>query len=598
MKRMGAWIKDPQNAEVSFRVFAFDKPEISLVVQSKDRVELFPMTEERPHVYTATVTGLGLDLLYKFRLANDKNFPDPYSHFQPFGVHEFSQVVNHQTYTWHDQSWPGRDLEEMVIYELHVGTFTAEGTFRAAAAKLDYLLELGVNTLELMPLAQTPGRWNWGYDGVFLFSVNHNYGTPDDLKYLIDQCHQKGLAVLLDVVYNHLGPEGNYLPEFGPYFTYKHETPWGAAVNYDDAFCEFTRQMVLDNVTHWIENYHFDGLRLDAVHAILDDSELHILQEISQTVKKLAAQQGRRLVVIAETDENNVKLINPIDQGGYGIDAQWMDDFHHCIHTVLTGELDGYYLDYGRIKDFEKVFKNYLYTGEYSRFLKKNRGSDASANPGKQFVVATQNHDQVGNRAQGERLSQLVEFPYLKAAAGLVLISPYLPLIFMGEEYAEKNPFQFFTDFTDPDLKDAVVKGRQKEFQRFSWGKAPNPQDPATFYRSKLTPRTEWDDQNKFMFAFYRDLLALRRTHPVLRVLDKFNLEVQVQEELRLITVRRWRENRELIALFNLGQENRPLPYPGAHLLNSEWPIYGGSVEGESQILTPGNLIILESPRG
>ncbi|MDH7479236.1 MAG: alpha-amylase family glycosyl hydrolase, partial [Syntrophomonadaceae bacterium] len=414
MPKLGVDIIDRNQQKISFRVFAFDKKGVNLIMRVRENREstserfkefVLPMTREHPHVYSLTVGGLGLDLQYKFQLPGEGEFPDPYSNYQPVDVHGFSQVIDHAAYIWNDTGWKGKELEELIIYELHIGTFTEAGTFRATEERLDYLQELGVTAVELMPVTQTPGRWNWGYDGVLPFSVNNNYGTPKDLKRLVDECHRRELAVLLDVVYNHFGPEGNYLPRFGPYFTSKHQTPWGPAVNYDDACCEFTRQLVLDNVVFWLEKYHFDGLRLDAVHAIKDDSDPHILQEIALTARKLEKKLGRRLVVIAETDENQVKLISP---EGYGLDAQWLDDFHHCIHTVLTGENSGYYIDYGRIEDFEKVYKNYLFTGEYSQFWKKPRGTDGSDVPGKRFIVATQTHDQVGNRAQGDRLVDLV----------------------------------------------------------------------------------------------------------------------------------------------------------------------------------------------
>ena len=374
---------------------------------------------------------------YKYALG-EKGFPD--HHYLPEGVHGYAQVVDHDAFAWSDQGWPGLNLEEAIIYELHLGTFTEEGTFRAAAEKLDYLLELGVNTVEIMPVTQTPGRWNWGYDGVGLYSVNHNYGTPEDFKALVDRCHRKGLAVILDVVYNHIGPEGNYLPLFGPYFTDRYETPWGAAVNYDDGGCEIARHgpgqrpllagaLPPGRAAAWTP------------HAIKDRSRRHILQEIAAAVRRVEKELQRKIAVMAETDENDVRVINPPEAGGYGMDAQWMDDFHHTVHTTLTGEKKGYYGDYPGIDGLEKVFKNYLYTGEYSKFWKKKRGTDGSKNPGKQFIVAIQTHDQVGNRGGGERLSHLVRRPHLKAAAGLLLVSPHHALL--GGKIWKRGPFSF-----------------------------------------------------------------------------------------------------------------------------------------------------------
>ncbi len=598
MFKMGANIIDRAKSKIAFRVFAYNKRKVSVVIKTGEQQKVFPMAEEKPHIYSTVIEGLGLNLLYKFRIDDEGEFPDPYSNFQPFGVHGFSQLIDHEEYQWQDGNWKGENPEELMIMEIHVGTFTKVGTFQAVVERLDYLLELGVNTIELMPVVQTPGRWNWGYDGANLFSVYHNYGTPDDLKYLVDRCHQKQIAVILDVVYNHFGPEGNYLPVYGPYFTFKHKTPWGPAVNFDDRYSEYTRNMVLDNVRYWLEVFRFDGLRLDAVHAIKDNSPLHILQEISTTAKDVAARQNRKKFVIAESDENDVRLINPPEKGGYGIDAQWLDDFHHCIHTVLTGENRGYYIDYGRITDLQKVYKNYLYTGQYSMYWKKERGTDGSQNPGKQFVVALQNHDQVGNRAHGDRISTLVDFPYLKAAAGMVLFSAYIPLIFMGEEYGEKNPFLFFTDYQDPKLKKAVSKGRREEFKAFGWENIPDPQDMQCFYRSKLTPQHEWSEQNHQLFNFYRDVIRLRFTHPVLKKLDKKNLKVRVDTIKRLVEISRWNHRIKLTGLFNLGDEEIAITdYPGKQIFNSAWKIYGGEEEGESQRLQKGQMVIFETSR-
>lgn len=594
---VGARVVDREEGKVLFSVFALDKGGVTLLLKSGERgeVETIPMEEGEKHLYHALVEGRGLDLEYKFRLEGQGDFPDPCSQYQPGGVHGFSRVVDHGAYTWGDKAWKGIQQEELIFYEAHVGTFTREGTFQALAKSLDYLQGLGITALELMPVNQTPGRWNWGYDGTGLFSVNHNYGTPEDLKSLVDACHQRQIAVFLDMVYNHFGPEGSYLSQFGPYFTDKHKTPWGSAVNYDDHRAWYTRKMVLDSVRFWIGYYHVDGLRLDAVHTIQDRGPVHILQDISTTARQAAARQGKKAVIVAETDENDVKLIKPRAAGGHGLDAQWMDDFHHCLHTLLTPEREGYYMDYGRPEDLEKVFKNYIYTGQRSRFWDKGRGTDAFSHPGEQFVVALQTHDQVGNRARGERLSSLVEFPYLKAAAGLVFFSPYLPLMFMGEEYGERNPFLFFTDFHDPALKEAVSRGRKEEFQRFNWGEIPDPEDDQTFYRSRLTPREDWTQENTWLFNFYRDLIDLRKTHPVLQALEKHCLEIKVDPGTLLVEIKRWRGKRRLTGFFNLGQEDRELPpHGGSHLLNSQWEAYGGKVKGESPMLQRGSMILVE----
>lgn len=593
---MGANILDYHSSKIEFRVFAFAKKGVALLLKNgKSNESVIPMQEEAPHIYSVCIEGRGLDLLYKFRITDEGDFPDPWSRFQPEGVHGFSRVMDPHSYRWRAENWKGRDLSELIIYELHTGTFTPQGTFKAITEKLNYLRDLGINALELMPVTQTPGKWNWGYDGANLFSVNKNYGNPDDLKELIDTCHRQDIAVILDVVYNHFGPEGNYLPVYGPYFTHKHQTAWGAAVNFDDRYCEFTRAMVTANVHYWLEEFRFDGLRLDAVHAIKDESDTHILEDIAAAAREIAAKEQRKIFLIAETDENNVRIINTPENGGYGIDSQWMDDFHHVIHTALTGEKQGYYQDYNGLEGLEKVYKNYLYTGEYSRFWKKNRGSDASPNPGCQFIVSIQNHDQIGNRAGGERLSALVDFPYLKAACGLMFFSPYIPLLFMGEEYAEKNPFLFFTNYEDPGLKEAVSTGRGEEFKDFGWEDFPDPEDDRTFYASQLTPPSNWQEENKALFAFYKDIIHLRKTHPVLCHLSKEQTEIQVDHEKKIVTLTRWHQENKLTAFFNLGTEEVEITPPrGTQILNSEWKKYGGRLESEAKSLLKGNMLVLE----
>ncbi len=598
MSQMGATIINHEKNKVMFKVFAVNKNSVSLVLKTDNnqKVEYIPMKLEEPNIYSTAISKKGLNFLYKFKINGKKEYPDPYSNFQPSGVHGYSRLINHKAYNWQDTTWKGKDLKDMIIMEIHVGTFTQEGTFKAIINKLKYLSKLGINTIELMPITQTPGQWNWGYDGTNLFSVNHNYGHPDDLKHLIDCCHQHKIGVILDIVYNHFGPEGNYLPQYGPYFTAKHKTPWGPAVNFDDQYCKYIRQMVLDSVHYWLEVYHFDGLRLDAVQTIKDDSPVHILEEISIIAKKSARKQNHQKHIIVETDENNVKLINPRNKGGYGIDAQWMDDFHHCIHTALTGENKGYYIDYGDIKDFKKIYKNYLYTGEYSTYWKKKRGTDATDNPGKQFIVVIQNHDQVGNRAQGDRLSTLIEFPYLKIAAGLMFFSAYIPMLFMGEEYGEKNPFLFFTDYQDSNLKEKVSKGRKKEFDDFSWKEIPDPQNPETFYKSKLTPKNKWQKQNHYLFNFYQDLIILRTSHPVLKKLDKKKLKVNINKNKRIITITRWNQKQKLTGLFNLGKKKATLNQEQEQkrqIFSSNSQKYGGQKE-QQKILKPGQMVILE----
>jgi maltooligosyltrehalose trehalohydrolase len=438
--------------------------------------------------------------------------PDPVSRFLPEGVHGPTDIVDPTAFVWKDAGWKGIDLRDYVIYELHVGTFTSEGTFDSALQKLESLKHLGVTVLEIMPVAACPGKRNWGYDGVSPYAVQANYGGPEAFKRFVDTAHALGLGVMLDVVYNHLGPEGNYLPKFGPYFTTHHKTPWGDAVNYDSEGCEHVRNYVVQNALHWIGEYHLDGLRLDAVQTIKDESPRHILAEIQSRVQELAREVGRTVCVIAETDENDSRYLTPQSEGGYGLNAVWSDDFHHAIHAFFTGEHQGYYQDFGDAQQLTRALhEGYVFQGEHFRFWSRPRGTSASAVPLPANVICIQNHDQVGNRAKGERLTELVPRGARKIAAALLLLAPHTPLLFMGQEYDETAPFQFFADFQDPALKKAVSEGRRSEFKDFDFHEVPDPEDPATFARSKLT----WTDgpDNREMLEWYRRLLELRREH-------------------------------------------------------------------------------------
>ncbi len=451
---------------------------------------------------------------YAYVLDGGTPVPDPVSRCLPEGVHGPTEIVDPSAFGWRDQEWRGRELRDYVIYELHIGTFTPEGTFDAAIGKLEYLRQLGITVVEIMPVSAFPGTRDWGYDGVSPYSVQANYGGPDGFKRFVDAAHRIGLAVVLDVVYNHLGPEGNYLPMFGPYFTAHHQTPWGEAVNYDSAGCEHVRRYVIDNALHWIREYHLDGLRLDAVQTIKDDSPTHILAEIQERVQGLARELDRTVCVIAETDENDSRYTKPLADQGYGLDAVWSDDFHHAVHAFFTGERQGYYQDFGDPQDIARaVSDGYVFQGEYFRFWHAARGTSAEGVPLLANVICTQNHDQVGNRAKGERLSVLTPRGARKLSAALMLLAPHTPLLFMGQEYDETAPFQFFADFQDPALKKAVSEGRRGEFKDFDFADVPDPEDPATFERSKLT----WADgaQNREMLDWYQQLLQLRKQNVV-----------------------------------------------------------------------------------
>lgn len=449
---------------------------------------------------------------YAYILDSSTPIPDPVSRFLPEGVHGPTEIVDPSSFSWSDEDWHGLELRDYVIYELHLGTFTPKGTFDSAIGKLDYLKQLGVTVIEIMPVAACPGTRNWGYDGVSPYAVQANYGGPEAFKRFVDAAHRIGLAVMLDVVYNHLGPEGNYLPKFGPYFTAHHQTPWGEAVNYDSDGCERVRRYVVENALYWIREYHLDGLRLDAVQTIKDDSPKQILAEIQERVQELARKLDRTVCVIAETDENDSRYTKAAADGGYGLDAVWSDDFHHAVHAFFTGERQGYYQDFGDPGQIAGALREgYVFQGEHFRFWNAARGTSAKDVPLPANVICLQNHDQVGNRAKGERLSVLIPRGARKLSAALLLLAPHTPLLFMGEEYDETAPFQFFADFEDPALKKAVSEGRRSEFKDFDFREVPDPADPATFERSKLT----WADgpENREMLEWHRRLLQLRQQY-------------------------------------------------------------------------------------
>ncbi|HET8935243.1 MAG TPA: malto-oligosyltrehalose trehalohydrolase, partial [Polyangiales bacterium] len=420
-----------------FRIWAPRAKELALVVDGKAR----PCTAEPGGYFSADAPADGADYFVRI---DGRDLPDPRSRFQPHGVSGASRQVA-SDFAWKDGSFRALPLSAAVIYELHLGTFTREGTLAAAAKRLPELVDLGVTHVELMPLATFPGRWGWGYDGVALFAPHPTYGDPDDVKRFVESCHAHGLAVLIDVVYNHLGPDGNYLGDFGHYFTTRYQTPWGAAINLDGAHSDEVRRFFIDNACMWIEEYHFDGLRLDAVHALCDESALHLLQELNSAVHALEPKLGKPLVVIAESDQNNPRLIKPVELGGYGLDAQWSDDFHHALHAVLTRETNGYYADFGRIEHIARALTHgFVYGGEYSPFRERRHGQALGEISGHKLLGYLQNHDQIGNRARGERISQLTSEGLLRIGAALVFVSPFVPMLFQGEEWGASAPFQYF----------------------------------------------------------------------------------------------------------------------------------------------------------
>ena len=545
-----------KDGRIRFRVWAPLPEEVALKIHGDPDI-VHPMEQEARGYWSVTLEDVAPGARYTYRLDGETSRPDPASHAQPDGVHGPSAVVRHDQYPWGDTDWQSYALPEMVFYELHVGTFTPEGTFRAIIPRLKALRELGVNALELMPVGQFPGERNWGYDGVYPYAVQDSYGGPEGLKDLVNACHRTGMAVVLDVVYNHLGPEGNYLRDFGPYFTDKYHTPWGEAVNFDAAHSDEVRNYFIENARYWCREYHLDGLRLDAVHAIFDLSAVPFLRELAASVESLEEELGRPLYLFPESDLNDARLLRPRDEGGCQLDAQWSDDFHHAVHTLLTGEQDGYYLDFGAMDDLVRAIRNgYAYDWRYSAFRRRRHGNSSADRPAHQFIVYTQNHDQVGNRMRGERLSGLVPFEALKLAAGLLMLAPNLPLIFMGQEYGEEAPFLYFVSHSDPDLIRAVRQGRREEFESFSWeGEPPDPQSPDTFRESVL----HWDvrdtDRHGTLRAFYRRLMELRRTVPALASLDKQALEVTGNEATRVLALRRWTDADQVVVWCNFHEE-------------------------------------------
>ncbi len=491
---------------------------------------------------------------YFFRINGENDRPDPASHSQPEGVHGPSRVIAHENFKWEDSDFNSPDFESWVIYEIHTGTFTQKGNFYSAAEKIPYLKELGVNAVEIMPVARFPGERNWGYDGVYPFAVQDSYGGPYGLKHFVNECHKNNIAVILDVVYNHLGPEGNYTGQYAPYFTSKYRTPWGDAVNFDDPMSDEVRNFFIENALFWLEKYHFDGLRLDAVHAIYDMSAKHMLKEMAEKTRKLGERTGKKYRLIAESDLNDIKLINPAEKGGYTLDAQWCDDFHHSIHSFFTGEKNGYYADFGETKDMAKAMENgFVYDGVYSKFRQRTYGGKTGGYRGPSFISCIQNHDQVGNRMLGERLSSLIAFNDYKLASGMLLLSGFIPLIFMGQEYFEKAPFLYFVSHNDPSLIDAVRMGRRAEFESFEWkGEPPDPQSEETFRKSKLTWGIEKGGEKGEMFEFYKNLIKLRNAHPVLYASSAPPPEVKTQKEL-IFYGRKYGDD-DIIILYNTGK--------------------------------------------
>lgn len=580
----GAWPSD--TGDCRWRLWAPCTTEVDLVLWEDERLRHVPLRREAEGYFGRTLSGIVEGQRYAYQLDGAAIRPDPASRWQPAGVHAASAVWSPDSFTWTDAGWKGIRRADLVIYELHVGAFTPGGTFDDIVSRLKDLVELGVTAVEIMPIGQFPGARDWGYDGAYWFAVQSTYGGPSGLQRLVDACHAHGLSVILDVVYNHLGPEGNYLREFGPYFTDRYSTPWGQAVNFDGPASEHVRRMILDNVRYWVRDFHIDGLRLDAIHSIHDAGPVHILAEIQQAANEVALVSGRVVHVIAESDLNDVVVINPPEQRGYGLDAQWSDDFHHCVHTLLTREQDGYYADFDDPpRQLAKALSDvFVYDGDISRVRRRPHGRPIGDHSGDRFVISVQNHDQVGNRALGERLSQLTSPAQQRLAAGLLLLSPQIPLLFMGEEYGELRPFPFFCDFGDRDVQDGVRRGRRDEFAEFAWqSEIPDPLAVETFGSAQLAWSWPAGTSHEGLRRLYRDLLLLRRLQPALH--DYRHRSAIIVEEApgELLVLRRGdprMTGHRLQAVFNLGeipQRVGAAPWPECSwLLRSERRCYGG----------------------
>ncbi|MGI8959671.1 MAG: malto-oligosyltrehalose trehalohydrolase [Bryobacteraceae bacterium] len=541
-----------------------------------------PMQPDEGGWWMAEVKIAGPGTEFFFSVNGSEPIPDPRSPYQPHGVNGPSRLLDHSAFRWTDRAWQPGPLSNAILYELHVGTFTAAGTFQSTIECLDHLVDLGITHIELMPVNEFSGDWGWGYDGVDLYAPYHRYGTPNDLKELVNACHSRGLAVLLDVVYNHFGPVGNYLDRFAPYFTDAYKTPWGTAVNLDHAGSHEVRCFFADNALMWLRDYHFDGLRLDAIHALYDRSAIHFLEFLSSQVHALALDLRRDLVLLAESDLNDPRVVTGRYAHGLGMDAQWSDDFHHALHTVLTRECTGYYEDFGSLERLAKSLKQaFVYDGIYSRHRDRVHGRSAVGLSGHRFLGYAQNHDQIGNRAQGERFSQLISLGRQKIAAAVVLTSPFMPMLFQGEEFGASTPFQYFTQHNDPEMSRAVSHGRCNEFAAFGWQPEciPDPQDPATFYRSKL----RWDEMTRephsSILEWHKRLIALRRSATALTDGRMEAVEVNFDERAQWLVVKR--SNVEVICNLASSRQSIPISLTPERVLCSEddWRLDPGAIE-------------------
>ena len=572
---------------MTFGIWAPGHKAVEVVLAGNRRL---PMGQEGRGWWQLVQPALVPGTRYRFSVDGGPARPDPRSPWQPEGTDGASATVDFSQFEWSDAGWVPPELASAVIYEMHVGTFSRAGTFEGAIDHLGHLVELGVNALEVMPVAEASGERGWGYDGADLWAPHHAYGGPAGLKRFVDACHGRGLAVILDVVYNHLGPAGNYLSEFGPYFTEAYETPWGAAVNMDGPGSYGVRDFVISNAVMWLRDYHIDGLRLDAVHAIYDEGPLHVLEELATAVDELSFEAGRKMWLIAEDDRNDPRVARPRSEHGYGLDACWDDDFHHALHTVLTGERQGYYSDFGLIGQLAKAYEDgFVYDGTFSEYRQRSQGRPADGLAGSAFVCCLQNHDQVGNRALGERTSHLLGTDLLKVGAALLLLSPFVPMLFQGEEWGASAPFLYFTDHKDPELAKAVSEGRRREHPMGEGQEVPDPQALETFTRSKL----DWDElkrePHRSVLDWHRRLLALRRHEADLSNCDRWAVVTRYDEGSRWLVVRRG----HFSIAANLAAERQALPLggPGSSIALSSQDAAG--LDGSKVWLPPRSVAVV-----
>jgi maltooligosyltrehalose trehalohydrolase len=605
---------------VHFRVWAPRRRNVAVVIEEHETTHEFSLEPETAGYFSGVVDQASDGTLYRFRLDGGETlFPDPASRFQPRGPHGPSRVVDPGKFTWSDDGWQGRSINGQVIYETHIGTFTPEGTWASAIAQLPELMRIGITVIEVMPVADFPGRFGWGYDGVNLFAPTRLYGEPDDFRRFIDRAHSLGMAVILDVVYNHLGPDGNYLREFsGSYFSSLHKTEWGEAINYDSADCASVREYYLDNVIHWINEYHLDGLRLDATHAIVDDSKVHILSEIVRTVHQAA--KGRATIVVAENESQQVKLVQSPAVGGYGLDALWNDDFHHSAMVAMTGRNEAYYTDYhGKPQEFISAAKyGFLYQGQWYRWQYRRRGTGDRSLPASAFVTFIQNHDQIANSGRGERCHALTSPGRYRAMTALLLLLPGTPMLFQGQEFAASGPFCFFADF-DGDLKRLVRDGRIASLLQFrslatEEGRAslPDPGDPQTFERCKLDFSER--ERHAGVYLMHSDLIRLRHTDPAFSEENRADLDGAVLSEHAFV-LRFFGHSGKLLddrlLVVNLGTDlvlnpapepllGPPLDMQWGILWSSEDPHYGGTgtppLETTENWIVPGQAAVVLRP--